>query len=178
MKATAIKVKSKVQELLFVISPGANITRDVSVLKDDVQYLTGKKLDDRFAKAHISLFRYEGNNQDEFLDYIEEKVAKTSPFNIFLKDFNIFYNGSKRSIYIDIINKYAVSDLFDEFMNDETPAIPHMSVARNLAAEDFLKCWPYLKDLHYSQHFLCDTITVLSKEGKKWIHYKDILLGA
>jgi 2'-5' RNA ligase len=176
MKTSVVKVKSKVQELLFVISPGANIERDISVLKDDVQYLTGKKFDDRFAKAHITLFNYVGDNPDEILDYIEERAANTSPFNIFLKDFNVFYGGSKRSIYLDIINKYAVSDLFDLFEKDEATT-PHLSIARNLSAEDFLKCWPYFKAMHYSQHFCCDTITVLCKEGKRWVHYKDILLG-
>jgi len=176
MKTSSVKVKSKVQELLFVISPGAGIERDVSVLKDDVQYLTGKKFDDRFVKAQITLFKYAGDNPDKILDYVEEKAANTLPFNIFLKDFNVFYSGSKRSIYLDIINKYAVSDLFDVFEKDDA-LMPHLSIVRNLSAEDFLKCWPYFKTLHYSQHFCCNTITVLSKEGKRWVHYKDILLG-
>ena len=56
--------------------------------------------------------------------------------------------------------------------------VPHISIAKNLSNEDFLRSWPYLKGLNYSnQHFLCDRITVLACSERKWIHYKDILFG-
>jgi hypothetical protein len=40
-----------------------------------------------------------------------------------------------------------------------------------------LKTWLYLKDFHYSQHFLCDRITVLARAGKRWTHYRDIMFA-
>ena len=49
--------------------------------------------------------------------------------------------------------------------------------ANHLSTDEFLRCWPYLKGLNYSnQHFLCDRITVLARTDRKWMHYKDIFL--
>ena len=51
-------IKNPVQELLFLISPPPHIASDVSVLKDDVQFLIGHEFEDRYSRANISLFKY------------------------------------------------------------------------------------------------------------------------
>jgi hypothetical protein len=77
------------------------------------------------------------------------------------------------------VNKYHIQDLFERIVKQEPAYIPNITIAKNLGVEDFLKCWPYLKSLNYSnQHFLCDRITVLEKTETGWEHYKDIMLGA
>jgi 2'-5' RNA ligase len=60
------------------------------------------------------------------------------------------------------VNKYPVRDIFEKLIKEDTGYIPHITIAKKLAAEDFLKAWPYLKDLPYS-HFLCDRITVFGR---------------
>lgn len=178
MKTSAVKIQNPVQELFFIIAPQRHIKSDVSVLKDDVHYLIGHTFEDQRSPAHISLFKYADEHTDDMIEFVESKAAEIEPFNVFLKDFGTFYNGSKRTIYMDIVNKYTIQDIFEKLIKEDKSFTPHITIAKNLAMEDFLKCWPYLKGLRYSnQHFLCDRITVLARVDKKWIHYKDIMLG-
>ena len=178
MKPYQTKTATRVQELFFLIAPPRHIMSDVSVLKDDVQYLIGHEFDDRYSKAHISLFKF--NDEENFPDIIRQvelRAAHFKAFNVFIKNLNVFYYGTQRTIYMDIVNKYPLRDIFEKLVKEDAQYTPHITVASRLAAEDFLKAWPYLKDLPYSQHFLCDRITVLAKVENKWTHYQDILFG-
>lgn len=167
-----------VSELFFMIAPPRHILSDVSVLKDDVHYLVGRKLEDRHTPAHISLFRYNDDYVDDMIRHVEEKAISLAPFNVFLKDFGVFYNGSKRTIYMDIVNKWPIQEIFEAIIREDAAYVPHIPIARNISNQDFLRCWPYLKGLRYSnQHFLCDRITVLARTDGKWEHYRDIPLG-
>lgn len=177
---TAIRLNESVKELFFIISPPRHIASDVFVLKDDVHYLIGRELEDRYTRAYISLFKFSDteNHMKHIIRFVEARAAEIPAFNVFLKDFGVFFNGSQRSIYLDIVNKSPIQEVFEKIVKQESEYTPHISIARNLGTEEFLKCWPYLKGLNYSnQHFLCDRITVLARVDRKWMHYKDILLG-
>ena len=172
--------QQSIKELFFVISPPRHILSDVSVLKDDVHYLIGHELEDRYAKANIALFKYSDtdNRMNHMLRFVEARANEIEPFNVFLKDFGVFYNGSFRTIYMDIVNKSPIQEIFEKIVKEDPAYIPHITIARNLAINDFLRCWPYLKGLRYSnQHFLCDRITVLARTDRKWMHYKDIVFS-
>jgi 2'-5' RNA ligase len=177
MKPSQIKIVNPVQELFFIIAPPPHIMSDVSVLKDDVQYLIGHTFEDRHAKAHISLFKYSGEYLDDMVDHVEGKAVQFSAFNLFIKDLNVFRHGSQRTIYLDIVNKYPVRDIYESLIKEDADYVPHITIAKQLSSEDFMSAWPHLKDLSYSQNFLCDRITVLARGGNKWIHYKDIIFG-
>ena len=169
-----------VKELFFLISPPRHIASDVSVLKDDVHYLIGRQLEDRFSKAHISLFKFSDteNHMRHMVRFVEARAAEIVPFNIFLKDFGVFYSGPYRTIYMDIVNKSPVEDIFERIVKQDANYTPHITITKNLTVDEFLRCWPYLKGLNYSnQHFLCDRITVLARADRKWMPYKDIMLG-
>lgn len=173
--------QQSIKELFFMIAPPRHILSDVSVLKDDVHYLIGHELEDRYSKANIGLFKYSDSEKhmNHMVRFVEARAAELEPFNVFLKDFGVFYNGSFRTIYMDIVNKSPIQEIFEKIVKEDTSFIPHISIARNLAISDFLRCWPYLKGLRYSnQHFLCDRITVLARADKKWTHYKEILFGS
>ena len=170
-----------VKELSFLITPARHILSDVAVLKDDVHYLTGRRLDDRYAPANIALFKYSDteDRMNHMIRFVEARAAEIEPFNVFLKDFGVFHHGALRTIYMDIVNKTPIQEIFEKIVKEDPQYIPHITIARNLAIGDFLRCWPYLKGLRYSnQHFLCDRITVLGRADKKWVHYKDILFAS
>jgi hypothetical protein len=169
-------IKNPVKELLFLISLPAHIASDVSVLKDDVQFLIGHEFDDRHARANIALFKYSDKHVDDIIEHVERKAAYFKPFTVFLKDLNVFHFGNSRTIYLDIVNKYPIRDMFEKLVKEDIHYTPHIPIAKNIGIEDFLKCWGYLKDLSYSQHFYCDRITVLARGEKKWVHYQDIML--
>jgi len=177
MKLSPIKIGNAIQELFFIIAPPPHIMSDVSVLKDDVQYLIGHKFDDRYSKAHISLFKYDGEYLEDMIRHVESKAERFQAFNLFIKDLNVFHNGSQRTIYLDIVNKYSIRDIFETLIKEDPHYTPHITIAKKLSPEDFLKAWPYLENLSYSQHFLCDRITVLARGENKWIHYKDIMFS-
>jgi hypothetical protein len=174
------KQQQAIKELFFIISPPRHILSDVSVLKDDVHYLIGHELEDRYSKANIALFKYSDgeNRMTHMLRFVEARASEIEPFNVFLKDFGVFYNGSFRTIYMDIVNKSPIQEIFERIVKEDPEYTPHITIARNLSINDFLRCWPYLKGLRYSnQHFLCDRITVLARTDRKWTHYKDIVFG-
>src|SRR5688572_25215500 len=91
-----------VSELFFIISPPRHILSDVSVLKDDVQYLIGRQAEDRYSRACIALFRFSDTEKHmkHLIRFVEARAAEFTPFNVFLKDFGVLYNGSKRTIYM------------------------------------------------------------------------------
>lgn len=172
--------QQSVKELFFIIAPPRHIMSDVSVLKDDVHYLIGHALEDRYSKANIPLFKYSDTEtrMNHMIRFVEARAAELQPFNVFLKDFGVFYNGAFRTVYMDIVNKTPIQEIFEKIVKEEPAYIPHITIARNLAINDFLRCWPYLKGLRYSnQHFLCDRITVLGRADRKWMPYKEIVFG-
>lgn len=177
MRSTTLKLQRSVHELYFMIAPPPHILSDISVLKDDVQYLIGRKFEDRFSRGYIPLFKYEDEHVGDMISFVRDKANAFNPFNIFIKDFGVFYNGTKRTIYMDVVNKYPIRDIFEKIVKKEPEYIPSITLAKNLTDEDFLKSMPYLKSLRYSQHFTCDRITVLARAENKWVHYQDIEFG-
>jgi 2'-5' RNA ligase len=177
MRSSALKLNKPVKELFFLLAPPPHIMSDVSVLKDDVQFLIGHELEDRYSKAHISLFKYSDQHIDDIIRFVATRATHFKPFNVFLKNLNVFHHGTNRTIYMDVVNKYPIRDIFEKVVKEDINFTPHITIAKNIGIEDFLKCWAYLKDLSYSQHFLCDRITVLAREDKKWVHYRDIMFG-
>lgn len=175
MKTYNVNIQNPVQELFFIIAPPPHIMSDVSVLKDDVHYLTGKSFGDRFSKAYIPLFKYADEHIDDMLLHVESKASSFKPFNVFIKDFSVLYSGTMRTVCMDIINKYPIRDIFEKLIREDPEFTPHITIAKNLSTEDFMKVWPYLNNLPYSQHFTCDRISVLAKSEKRWIHYRDII---
>jgi 2'-5' RNA ligase len=140
----------------------------------------GRELQDRYSKSYISLFKFSDSEKHmrHIVRFVEARAALFTPFNVFLKDFGVFYNGSKRTIYMDVVNKFYIQDIFEKLVKEGTAYTPHIPIARNLDEEEYLRCWPYLKSLHYSnQHFLCDRITVLGRTDAKWIPVREIHFG-
>lgn len=178
MKQTPAKIQQSIEELSFVIAPPPHIKSDVSVLKDDVQFLTGKIFDDRYAPAHISLFRYDDRkNFSDIVHEVKTKAETFDPFNIFLKGLKYYWLNSSRSICLDILNKPDVRDVFEKLVKQDTKYLPFISIAKGLDHESFLKAWLHLQDFQYTQDFLCDRITVLARKENTWLPYREIIFG-
>ena len=178
MKQTPTKIHESIDELSFVISPPPHIKSDVSVLKDDVQFLTGKIFEDRYSPAHIPLFRYDDRkNFSDIIYEVKAKAATFDPFNIFLKGLKYYWVNSNRSICLDILNKPDVRDIFETLVKENTGYLPFISIAKGLDHKSFLKAWLHLQDFQYTQDFLCDRINVLARHAHGWLHYRDIMFG-
>lgn len=177
MKTAMHPVINPVQELLFMIAPPRHIVSDVFVLKDDVHYLIGHPFEDRYTPPHINLFRYHDLHVDEMIQHVSEKVKHINPFNIYIKDLSVSHDPKGHRIYLNIVNKYPLRDLFGKLIKHDTNYTPQLDIAQNLSSIDFIKAWPYLKSLPYTQNFVCDRITVLARVENQWIHYQDIHFG-
>ena len=178
MKHSNIKTSQQIEELSFIIAPPPHIKSDVSVLKDDVQFLTGEVFDDRYSPAHISLFKFDDRRHfGDIIKQVEARAAAFDPFNIFIKGLRYFDHGPNRTIYLDILNKVDVQDIFENLVKRNARYMPFISIAQGLNTREFSKAWPHLQDFRYTQDFLCDRITVLARSGNGWLHYRDILFG-
>lgn len=170
---------SKFLDLFFLITPSDKIIEDVISLKNDVQKLLGHSFNSDHSKAHVSLYKdveSEANNTRSLYG-IQFKLQTITPFKIFIKGINIFRHGSGGSIFLEIVNKAPVRDLFERLTTKKVSFTPHITIGRNLSPEDFVKAWSYLTNRKYSQHFLCDRITVLIRGENRWDEYDNILLA-
>lgn len=168
-----------VTELWITILPPPHIVNDISVLRDDIQYLIGHGFEGQRSLPAISLFRYKGIYGADLLKMLEARARLTEPFNIFLKDFGHLQQGESHTIYMDVINRFALAELVQQLTGETQEIFPHITLAQNLSATDFLACWPYLRSLHYgNQHFPCTHLTIFRKEGGRWVKETDIPLGS
>jgi 2'-5' RNA ligase len=176
MKHPNIKTSQQIEELSFIISPPPHIKSDVSVLKDDVQFLTGEVFDDRYSPAHISLFRFDDKRHfDDIVKQVEEKAKMFDPFNIFIKGISYFGQELNRTIYLDILNKTDVQDIIENLVKKNPRYMPFISIAKGLNSREFSKVWPHLHNFRYTQDFLCDRITIFARTGNGWLRYRDIM---
>lgn len=179
MKQSPTTIYQSIDELSFVIAPPPHIKSDVSVLKDDVQFLTGKIFCDRYTPAHITLFRYDDKkNFGDIISEVRGKAAAFDPFNIFLKGLKYYWMNSNRSICLDILNKPDIREIFEKLVKKNTRYMPFISIAKGLDHESFLKAWLHLQDFQYTQDFLCDRIAVVARKENMWLHYRDIMFGS
>jgi 2'-5' RNA ligase len=165
-------------ELFFILSPPKAVADYVAMLKSYVKSSIGHGFEDEFSKAHISLFKYRDAHAEDLLYQVDSKISSFTPFHVYLKDLNVFNHGATRTIYLEIVHKAPICEIFENIVERDVDFTPHLTIARNLEINDFLMAWKDLKNLSYSQCFRCDHITVLKKSPRKWIHYVDIPFAA
>jgi hypothetical protein len=178
MTMESLKIKMSIEELAFVISPPGHIKSDVSVLKDDVNFLIGRPFADMYSKAHVSLFKFnEKAYFDDITQHVTDVATQFTAFNVFLKDLGVLYSGAHRTIVMNVLNKYPVREMFEKLVRRDERYVPYISIASHLTPSDLLKAWPHLRDFTYSQHFTCDHISVFARVAQQWTLYREIPFG-
>ncbi|CAN5379788.1 hypothetical protein BH09BAC3_BH09BAC3_13590 [soil metagenome] len=172
------KQKAPSDELFFIISPPKNISEYVAALKSHVKLAIGHTFEDEASKAHISLLRYRDEHPERVLYQVDNKISSINPFHIYIKNLNFYTEGSFRTIYLEIVYKNPICEIFNNITGQETDFLPHITIAKNLDINDFVIAWNSLKNLSYSEYFKCDHITVLRKTPHKWMHYIDLQFAA
>jgi 2'-5' RNA ligase len=165
-------------ELFFMIAPPKAITAYVAQLKNYVRDAIGRRIEDDFSRAHISLFKYRDPHAEDLLYEVDNKISSFTPFNVYIKNLNVSHDPAGWSIYLEIVHKAPIREIAEHIAGREVDFTPRITIARNLELNDFLSVWRTLKDLSYSQYFRCDHITVLKKAPRKWVHYVDIPFAA
>lgn len=159
-------------ETFLIISPSPSVSTYASFLKRGVRKVLGHTFESEFSKAHISLLKYRDPHIDNVLYHINSRLSTLKPFPIYIKDFDILYHGSNRTICLNVINKNSVRELAEKLTRREIR--PHITIAKNLPVNAFNKVWPLIKNISYSDHFWCDHVTVLQRDSGSWRYYMDL----
>lgn len=178
MKFNTHTFQDNATELLFVLTPSEPVQKDLAYFKKDTERLVGYMYESRHSLAHITLGHTTTDRPTQLVWSIASRVSHLTPLSIYLKDCSTFHHGANRTIFLDVVNKPAVNSITENIPElSHTVDKPHLTIARNLPYDDFLKAWPYFENMHYSQHFTCDEITVLQRTGNRWTYYDSIPLG-
>lgn len=162
------------EELFFIISPPADILRQIANMKRQVRQSIGRPFEAELSIGHISLHKDSGSCIETSLSEIDSRLSAIDPFEIQIKDFNAFFNS--KTIFLDIVNKDAVHDVFESITRLPYDGVPHVTIAKNLAKPDFQKAWSQLTASPYKTKFICDRIKVLRRSKRRWLHYTEIPL--
>ena len=110
---------------------------------------------------------------------VDHKVSTFNPFHVYIKNLNFSIDSpTRRTIYLEIVYKNPICDLFQNITEQESDFTPHINIAKDLEINDFITAWKSLQNLTYSEYFKCDHITVLKKAPRKWMHYIDLPFAA
>jgi 2'-5' RNA ligase len=163
-----------VSHFFFTIAPPQQVQVFVSNLKIHVRQAIGHGFQDQFSTAHISLFRYT-DRAGNILHDDDQLLAALLPFEIYIKGFGVFKHGDNKTIYLQIECKTPIADLANVLGGEEI--VPHITIARNLEPDDFVKAWESLQSFSHSKYFKCNTITVLKRETNRWNRYLELPIG-
>ena len=166
------------KELLFIISPPPAIVAYVAMLKQHVKLAIGHPFEDEFSKAHISLFKYRDVHAEDWLYRVDSKIGSFTPFHVHIKNLNFHDHGTTRTIYLEVVRKTPICEIVENVLDQPADFTPTITIARDLDINDFIKAWGSLKNLSYSDYFLCDHITVLKRSPRRWTHYMDLEFAA
>ncbi len=159
----------------FTIIPSSPIQVFVSNLKKQVRSIIGHEFQSEFSKAHISLFQYNENHTDDFLYDVDWLLSALLPLDIYVNGLGIFKHGTNKTIYLQIEYKTPVADLAKALGGKSIT--PHISIARNLDADDFDKAWRHLQSISYRNYFRCSSVTMLKREHHRWNRYLELPLS-
>lgn len=178
MKIDTHTFPDNTKELLFVLTPSETVLKDLAFFKQDTERLVGYTYESRHSLAHITLGHAITEKPIQLIYSVAAAAHHVAPFTLYIKDCSTSHCGSNRNIFLDIVNKPSVSSITENVF-EPAHAIdnPQIAIANNLPKEDFIKAWPYFENIHYSQHFTCQDITVLQRAGARWVHYESIPLG-
>ena len=90
------------------------------------------------------------------------------PVSLTVDGFDYFNHGDAyKTIYARIRSTPEVSHWFKmlkKHLHIKDFMIPHITVTRNIAADDFERLWPYFKTLTWNESFTVNALTVLQRE--------------
>jgi 2'-5' RNA ligase len=164
-----------INRFFFTITPSPPIQVFVSNLKKQVRNVIGHGFQSEFSKAHISLFQYNEYHTDDILYDADWLLPALLPLDIYVNGLGVFKHGTNRTIYLQIEYKTPIADLAKALGGKSIT--PHITIARNLMAEDFDKAWEHLHRVSYCNHFRCNSVTVLKREHNRWNRYLELPLS-
>lgn len=162
-------------EYMVLALPYAEINEEVRDFKRDFFKRHGAYCGQNSC-AHIRLISFfqMDDREDKILKSIGDVVGNMQSFELFLNGFNV--SSSQRELYIDILNKESLSDvyhvlrmrLFEElvslsFLNPRYD--PHLSIGKDLSPLQFIQAAKEYKEKPYTNNFRISRLHVLKRQA-------------
>ncbi len=175
------------KDYLFVIPPSESLLLQVKHYKTKVAEIIGQ-YDGMNSKAHLTVHNMANENplEVEFaLQKIKGRLSELPCVNIGVNGFKYFHHGETMTIYAAIKGTYQIDNWFHALkkcFGKCTLTTPHITVARSISANNFLKLWPQVRQLTYQDSFIADKVLIFEKntiaDGKgstliDTIHFKN-----
>jgi DNA polymerase-4 len=159
-------------EYLLVLSPPSNVWNEVVKIKKDFssQYCFPKA---EKLKPHITLanFRIEEDREELIIDAINELCLNQPPFEVRLRNYNFFpyhtlyINVEKKSFIIDFV-KTLKKKLSLPGSRARFSFNPHLTIARGLTQEIFLKAKQHYEGKEFEASFIINSIVLLKRKDQ------------
>ena len=163
-----VKVMTGYHDYLIVLSPSISVIGRVKQLKDFTAGVIGD-YDSRHSKAHITiqpLMRKKPEWIEPLIPKLERDLQNMPPIIMDINGYNYFDHPERPTIYAnlqsDSFTKVWFKQLRKYFSTPEF--VPHITVARSIATDDFRKLWPRFKTFEWTEKFKVDKLTILRRE--------------
>ncbi len=157
-------------QYLLVINPAQNVTNEIRAIKKDFadtyNYPKAEK-----TQPHITLaqFQSDESKEESIINAIEELCLLQQPVELLLNDFNFF---PQHTVYVDIIKPSSLIDfvkgLKEKLSLKKSSAFfsfhPHITIARGLTQETFLKAKKDYTEKNYTNSFISNNIVLLKRK--------------
>lgn len=161
---------SKSYEYFFIISPDNKTKIKVKFLKERLNKTINLSSDNLFSKAHISLFKLRSkNNIDNYIiNEVNEALQKKRRFKIKIQGQGILDHGNvSKSLVLHLENLESIKEinkiLLASFNIPHHKISPHITIARAIPIQDFIKIAPTIDEYNYEGEFICKSIKILKR---------------
>lgn len=162
---------TELQDYFVLISPTDEIKAETKKLKNKLYKIIGRKTENEYSVAHISLFKTKYEIDNHILEKLKKALADVKPFTISTNEVDVFSHGTtKKTLYLKIENPKPIQALFEtigEEFKFKKEILPHLTIEQNLPIADFEKIENDLTAFNYKSEWTCDRITVLKMNPKK-----------
>ena len=156
---------------LVVLSPPIAIKNNIAQIKRELNAITNISERNLYSIAHITLTD-KLTDDVYFAETIEKFVSGYKPFKIKINGWGYFDHGHSITVYLNIEHPQRIIDLMIAVKS--TTKTPHITLAKKIPHETFIKLRLYMEKLNYTAEWLCTEVTVLKKlMSEKHLGFKD-----
>jgi len=161
----------ELQDYFVIISPSEEVKGETKKLKNKLYKLIGRKIENEYATAHISLFKTKYEIDNHLLDKLKKSLADVKPFTIAVDQADTLLNGTTRkTLCLKIDDPKPIQAMFENISEEfkfKKEIAPFLTVEQNLPVADFEKLGADLTAFNFKGEWICDRITVLKMNQKK-----------
>ncbi|MCJ8209513.1 2'-5' RNA ligase family protein [Mucilaginibacter sp. RS28] len=167
------------RDYMLLLRPDEFVTGKIAYYKAVAESLVGEYPSCK-STAHISIAQYPRQKPFMFqpaLDILQRKLETLKPVSVTVNNFKFFvHKNNTYTIYAAIDLNLQSDNWFNQICKhmriNRKSLTPHITVARTINENQFLRLWPHFRFVPFKAQCLLDNLTVLEKEtlnpSSKW----------